>query len=122
MRSWCTGAIAINDYTEAAAVVCLFGLAEWLEVRATGRARDAISAIIALKPSTAVLAATGTSTPFRTPFQMPHQKFFQKSLKLFTAVSAATGTSTPCKSPPSQMSCWLPKTRAPLLNFRLQSG
>lgn len=57
------GAIAIGDYTEAAAVVCLFGLAEWLEVRATGRARDAIAAIVALKPSTAVLASTGEEVP-----------------------------------------------------------
>lgn len=53
------GAIAIGDYTEAAAVVVLFGLAEWLETRATGRARDAIAAVLALKPETAVLAATG---------------------------------------------------------------
>lgn len=40
-------------------MVVLFSLAEWLEVRATGRARDAISAVLALKPDTAVLAATG---------------------------------------------------------------
>ena len=31
-----TGAIAIGDYTEGAAVVVLFGLAEWLEVRSLG--------------------------------------------------------------------------------------
>ena len=30
-----------------------------LKVRATGRARDAISAVLALKPATAVLASTG---------------------------------------------------------------
>ena len=53
------GAIAIGDYTEAAAVVVLFGLAEWLETRAAGRARDAIAAVLALNPDTAVLAATG---------------------------------------------------------------
>ena len=53
------GAIAIGDYTEAAAVVVLFGLAEWLETRAAGRARDAIAAVLALNPETAILAATG---------------------------------------------------------------
>ncbi len=57
------GAIAIEDFTEAAAVVVLFGGAEWLETRATGRARDAIAAILALKPSTAVLASTGAPLP-----------------------------------------------------------
>ena len=44
-------------------MVVLFGGAEWLETRATGRARDAIAAILALKPSTAVLAATGAPPP-----------------------------------------------------------
>lgn len=36
----CAGAIAIGDYTEAAAVVVLFGLAEWLEARAAGHSCD----------------------------------------------------------------------------------
>ena len=40
-------------------MVVLFGLAEWLEKRAAGRARDAIAAVLALNPDTAVLAATG---------------------------------------------------------------
>ena len=63
------GAIAIGDYTEAAAVVVLFGLAEWLEARATGRARDAISAVLALKPATAVLAATGEVFVYEFPYE-----------------------------------------------------
>lgn len=40
-------------------MVVLFGLAEWLETRAAGRARDAIAAVLALNPETAVLAASG---------------------------------------------------------------
>lgn len=39
-------------------MVVLFGLAEWLETCAAGRARDAIAAVLALNPDTAVLAAT----------------------------------------------------------------
>jgi copper chaperone CopZ len=53
------GAIAIGDYTEASIVVVLFCIADFLEVRCTGQARDAISAVLALKPDNAVLAATG---------------------------------------------------------------
>lgn len=53
------GAIAIGDYTEAATVVVLFGFADFLESNCTGKARDAIGAVMALKPDTAILAATG---------------------------------------------------------------
>jgi Cd2+/Zn2+-exporting ATPase len=53
------GAIAIGDYTEASIVVVLFCIADFLEERCTGQARDAISAVLALKPDNAVLAATG---------------------------------------------------------------
>ena len=37
----------------------LFGAADFLESNCTGKARDAIGAVLALKPDTAVLAATG---------------------------------------------------------------
>ena len=53
------GAIAIGDYTEAATVVVLFGVADFLESNCTSKARDAIGAVLALKPDNAVLAATG---------------------------------------------------------------
>lgn len=53
------GAIALGDYTEAATVVVLFAVADFLESRCTGQARDAIAAVLALKPETAVLATTG---------------------------------------------------------------
>ena len=56
------GAIAIGDYTEAATVVVLFGFADFLESNCTGKARDAIGAVMALKPDTAILAATGAVT------------------------------------------------------------
>lgn len=57
------GAIAIGDYSEASIVVVLFCIADFLEERCTGQARDAISAVLALKPDTAVLAATGEEVP-----------------------------------------------------------
>ncbi|KAK9829953.1 hypothetical protein WJX72_008845 [[Myrmecia] bisecta] len=53
------GAIAIGDYTEAAAVVVLFALAEFFEDRCGERARNAIAEVIALSPATAILAETG---------------------------------------------------------------
>ena len=56
------GAICIEDYVEGGAVVFLFALSEWLEDRATEKARVAISAVIALKPEKAVLKS-GASVP-----------------------------------------------------------
>lgn len=53
------GAIAIGDYSEAAIVVVLFSVADFLEARCTGQARDAISSVLELKPESAVLAETG---------------------------------------------------------------
>jgi Cd2+/Zn2+-exporting ATPase len=49
------GAIALRDFTEAAAVTFLFALSEWLELRATSRARNALSSIVKLRPERANL-------------------------------------------------------------------
>ena len=53
------GAIAIAEYTEAGAVVVLFSVADFLESRCTGQARDAISSVLSLRPETAILADSG---------------------------------------------------------------
>jgi copper chaperone CopZ len=53
------GALGLQKYDEAAAVVVLFSLSDWLEMNASSRARSAIKAIIALRPDTAVLEETG---------------------------------------------------------------
>lgn len=53
------GAIAIGDYVEAAAVVVLFAFADFLEDRCSMQARDAISAVLALTPDTAILLHSG---------------------------------------------------------------
>jgi Zn2+/Cd2+-exporting ATPase len=60
MFSASVGAVALQDYSEAAAVVFLFALSEWLEIRATTRARQALSAIIQLRPDTANLVHPST--------------------------------------------------------------
>eukprot|EP00899_Mesostigma_viride_P029399 jgi/Mesvir1/9644/Mv12139-RA.1 len=57
------GAIAIREYIEAGTVVFLFALAEWLELRASEKSRRAMSAMLALAPEQATLAATGETLP-----------------------------------------------------------
>ncbi|EIE24921.1 heavy metal translocatin, partial [Coccomyxa subellipsoidea C-169] len=57
------GAVALQDYVEGAAVLVLFGFAQWLEARSSRAARDAISSVLALKPETAILADTGAEVP-----------------------------------------------------------
>ena len=47
------GACALQDFGEAAAVVALFGVSEWLEDRAMGRASSAMGAVLALRPEKA---------------------------------------------------------------------
>src|SRR5262245_38259380 len=44
------GALALGDWLEATAVVFLFAIAQWLEVRTMERARQAIRALIDLAP------------------------------------------------------------------------
>jgi len=53
------GALGIELYTEAAAVVFLFGMSEWFEALATGKSRSALESVLALRPETAILAGTG---------------------------------------------------------------
>ena len=49
------GAVALGDRLEAASVVFLFAVAQWLEVRTLERARQAIRALIDLAPRQAVV-------------------------------------------------------------------
>ncbi len=53
------GAIGIGEYSEAAAVVFLFALAEWLESFSLERARRSVQALLKLVPETALLQAEG---------------------------------------------------------------
>ncbi|GAB4817246.1 hypothetical protein N2152v2_004292 [Parachlorella kessleri] len=49
------GAIALGDYTEAATVVVLFSIADFLETRCSGQARDALAQVLAIRPDSAEL-------------------------------------------------------------------
>jgi Cd2+/Zn2+-exporting ATPase len=53
------GALVLGEWLEAAAVVCLFGIAQWLELRTMERARQAIRALIDLSPREAVVRRDG---------------------------------------------------------------
>ncbi|KAL4852632.1 Cadmium/zinc-transporting ATPase HMA2 [Chlorella vulgaris] len=53
------GAVAIGNYTEAAAVVVLFAVAEHWERCSTDKARNAVAAVLNLRPESAKLAASG---------------------------------------------------------------
>ncbi|GMH38461.1 hypothetical protein BSKO_06345 [Bryopsis sp. KO-2023] len=57
------GAIVIGEYHEAAAIVFLFGLAEWLEDRCMGKARAAVRFLSEMQPEFAVHAYTNKSIP-----------------------------------------------------------
>jgi len=49
------GAVAIGEWSEAASVIFLFALAQWLETRSMDRARHAIRALMDLTPSEALV-------------------------------------------------------------------
>ena len=53
------GALALGEALEAASVVFLFAVAQWLEVRALDRARQAIRALLDLAPRTAFVRRDG---------------------------------------------------------------
>lgn len=57
------GACGLQDFVEAAGIVFLFGIAEWLEDRCIGQARNTIGAVLSLQPEEAVLAETGKAVP-----------------------------------------------------------
>ena len=81
------GALALQDFTEAAAVVFLFALSEWLEVRATSRARHALAAIVQLRPDKAYLQHPTTLELLEIPASL---------VPVGALVSVKTGDKIPC--------------------------
>jgi Cd2+/Zn2+-exporting ATPase len=53
------GAMALGDFLEAAVVIWLFGIAEWLEARSLDHARQAIRSLMTLAPSVALVRRAG---------------------------------------------------------------
>ncbi|XP_028751346.1 cadmium/zinc-transporting ATPase HMA3 [Neltuma alba] len=53
------GTIAMHDYLEAATIVFLFSIAEWLESRASHKASAAMSSLMNMAPQKATIAETG---------------------------------------------------------------
>ncbi|XP_030510209.1 putative inactive cadmium/zinc-transporting ATPase HMA3 [Cannabis sativa] len=53
------GTVAMRDYIEAATIVFLFTVAEWLESRASHKANAAMSSLMSMVPQKAVIAETG---------------------------------------------------------------
>ncbi|KAJ4888969.1 putative cadmium/zinc-transporting ATPase HMA4 [Raphanus sativus] len=51
--------LAMQDYMEAAAVVFLFTIAEWLETRASYKANAVMQSLMSLAPQKAIIAETG---------------------------------------------------------------
>ncbi|XP_073277782.1 cadmium/zinc-transporting ATPase HMA3-like isoform X1 [Primulina huaijiensis] len=54
-----SGSIALHDYWEAATIVFLFTIAEWLESRASHKATSIMSSLANVVPQRAILAETG---------------------------------------------------------------
>jgi Cd2+/Zn2+-exporting ATPase len=61
------GAMALREWFEAASVVFLFALAQWLEARTLERARQAIRALVELSPRDAIVKRKGVE--YRAPVE-----------------------------------------------------
>jgi hypothetical protein len=82
-----SGALALQDYPESAAVVFLFSISEVLEQRATSRARDALSDIVSSRPEYANVINPITHDIVVLPVD---------SVVVGTTVSVRTGDKIPC--------------------------
>ena len=81
------GAIGLQEYPEAAAVVFLFAASEWLEARATTRARVALNAIVHLRPDVAYVIHPKTRELIKVP---------ASSVPVGAVVSVRPGDKVPC--------------------------
>lgn len=81
------GAIALQEFVEAAAVAFLFSLSEWLEARATSRARQALSSIVNLRPEKANLIHPRTKQLLVVPVEV---------VPVGASVSVRSGEKIPC--------------------------
>lgn len=108
------GALAIDEWFEAAAVVVLFGIAQWLETRSLERARRAVREVLTIVPEmaevrgtdgTAVLAvrdvAPGTLVIVRPGSRVPLDGVVVEGQSTLDQ-SAITGESVPVERVPGE--------------------
>ena len=81
------GALPLQEYTESAAVTFLFAISEALEQRATTRARNALSAIVCLRPEYANIINPVTNSIVVLP---------ANCVAVGSSVSVAPGEKIPC--------------------------
>mmetsp|Transcript_12962 Transcript_12962/g.18104 ORF Transcript_12962/g.18104 Transcript_12962/m.18104 type:complete len:1240 (-) Transcript_12962:140-3859(-) len=81
------GALALQEFTEAAAITFLFSISEFLEVQATSRARKALSNIVQLRPEHANLIHPATQDIMTVP---------ATSVPIGAFVSVRFGDKIPC--------------------------
>ncbi|XP_073043852.1 cadmium/zinc-transporting ATPase HMA3-like isoform X1 [Primulina eburnea] len=77
-----SGSIALHDYWEAATIVFLFTIAEWLESRASHKATSIMSSLANVVPQRAILAETG-------------EEVNADEVKLNTLLAVKTGETVP---------------------------
>ena len=81
------GALALQEFSEAAAVTFLFSISDWLETLSTTRARNALSAIAKLRPERAKVKDPVTGNFVIVP---------ASSVPVGSIVSVRTGDKIPC--------------------------
>jgi len=81
------GALALQEYTEAAAVTFLFSISDWLETISTARARNALSKIVRLQPERAMVKDPISSKFVFVP---------ASDVAVGSIVSVRTGDKIPC--------------------------
>ena len=81
------GALVLGEFTEAAAVSFLFSISDWLETRATTRARNALAEIVSLRPEKANIIHPATKEIVVIP---------PASVPVGAVVSVKTGDKIPC--------------------------
>eukprot|EP00980_Cylindrotheca_fusiformis_P021927 scaffold8755_cov145-Cylindrotheca_fusiformis.AAC.4 len=81
------GALALQEFSEAAAVTFLFSISDWLESLSSARARNALSAIVKLRPERAKVKDAVSGKFVHVP---------ASSVPTGSIVSVRTGDKIPC--------------------------
>ena len=88
------GALGLQDYTKAAAVTFIFSISEWLESLAAKQARNALSAIVKLRPERTILIGVESGNIIIVP---------AAALSVGSFVVVRTGESRPVQKGPAPL-------------------